>query len=117
MSRIVMIIEDEPKCVREVTRLVEGWGFEALHVSSADEAIRAADDERICLVLLDPMTDSAEHASLVYEGRGTPIVMIPVALRVAPPDWRVERFLVAPESLERIVRHHCSKRTPIEVPS
>ncbi len=111
----VIIIEDEPKCARQIARLVEGWGFEVLLVGSADDAIRAAEDDRICLVLLDPMTDSAEHASLVYEGHGKPIVTIPVALRVAPPEWRVERFLVAPESLERIVRRHCTSHAPVEL--
>ena len=78
-----------------------------MQVENTDEAIRAVDDDRICMVLLDPMTDDADHASLVYEGRGKPIVVLPVALRVAPPSFRIERFLVAPESLERIVRQHC----------
>lgn len=53
MVKTVLIVDDDPECVRLLTLLLEREGFQVLSVFSGEEAIRTLENEVIDLVSLD----------------------------------------------------------------
>lgn len=53
MVQTVLIVDDDPECVRLLTLLLEREGFRALSVFRGEEAIRTLENEMIDLVSLD----------------------------------------------------------------
>ncbi|MDA8326306.1 MAG: response regulator, partial [Nitrospiraceae bacterium] len=77
----VLVVEDEIIFTLNLADLLEMWGYEVLKpVSSAAEAVRAAEDEGPDLIIMDinikGRINGVEAAARIHERRKVPIIFI-----------------------------------------
>ena len=79
MSRLILLIDDEPKILKTMRGYLEKEGFEVVTAANGREALFAARDHRPDLIVLDlmmPEMDGWEFMRHHRQERDTPIIML-----------------------------------------
>ena len=110
MKRRVLIVDDEEAIRKSLQRILEYEGYEAILAASAEEAIRAAENDHPDLILLDikmPRMDGMEVLTRLREFSQVPVVMISghgtIATAVEATRLGAFDFLEKPLERERIL--------------
>ncbi len=110
MKRRVLIVDDEEAIRKSLQRILDYEGYESILAGSAEEAIRAAENDHPDLILLDikmPRMDGMEVLARLREFSQVPVVMISghgtIATAVEATRLGAFDFLEKPLERERIL--------------
>ncbi|MEE8183763.1 MAG: response regulator, partial [Acidobacteriota bacterium] len=110
MKRRVLIVDDEEAIRKSLQRILDYEGYESILAGSAEEAIRAAENDHPDLILLDikmPRMDGMEVLARIREFSQVPVVMISghgtIATAVEATRLGAFDFLEKPLERERIL--------------
>ena len=82
MSEKVLVVDDDPGIVRLMERFLEREGYEVITATNGLQALKAAKDEQLELIILDLMLPGVDGFEVCHRLRdepntsGVPIVMV-----------------------------------------
>lgn len=110
MSKLILIVDDEPRIIRLVRGYLEQEGYQVVTAGSGREALFAARDHKPDLIILDlmmPEMDGWEFMGLHRQERNTPIIMLTARVddvdKIAGLEMGADDYLTKPFSPRELV--------------
>jgi DNA-binding response OmpR family regulator len=110
MSKLILVVDDEPRLINLVRGYLEGEGYGVVTAANGREALFAARDHKPDLIVLDlmmPEMDGWEFLRLHRQERNTPIIMLTARVddvdKIAGLEMGADDYLAKPFSPRELV--------------